>query len=74
MIVEAVDLHADLDVSRAGMKEYAQAVIASASRLRQPVSLCGWSMGGLVALQAALDSAPQPHPPGAEPSRGDSGI
>jgi len=41
------------------MNDYAQNAIAAARRLSLPVSLCGWSMGGLVALQAA--TALQPH-------------
>lgn len=51
--VIAVDLHADLDVSRASHADYAEAVIREAAQLPRPVALCGWSMGGLVVLQAA---------------------
>lgn len=53
LTVEAVDLQANLDVNRASMADYAGAVVTAAKRLPQPVSLCGWSMGGLVALQAS---------------------
>jgi len=53
LTVEAVDLQANLDVNRASMADYAGAVVTAAQRLPQPVSLCGWSMGGLVALQAS---------------------
>jgi pimeloyl-ACP methyl ester carboxylesterase len=35
------------------MADYAERVVAAARALPQPVSLCGWSMGGLVVLQAA---------------------
>lgn len=49
----AVDLQEGLDVGRASMSDYADCVVAAARKLPQPVSLCGWSMGGLVALDAA---------------------
>jgi pimeloyl-ACP methyl ester carboxylesterase len=70
LTVEAIDLHGGLEAERASMEDYAQAVIASARRLPQPVALCGWSMGGLVALQAGLTLQPhslillEPSPPG----------
>lgn len=51
--VEAVDLQDGLDPARASMHDYAQNVIAAARTLPEPLTLCGWSMGGLVALQAA---------------------
>jgi len=51
--VEAVDLQANLNVNDASMADYACSVVTAAQRLPQPVSLCGWSMGGLVALQAS---------------------
>jgi pimeloyl-ACP methyl ester carboxylesterase len=57
--VAAVDLHDGLDISRASMSDYADCVVAAASELPQPVSLCGWSMGGLAVLQA-VDRV-QPH-------------
>jgi pimeloyl-ACP methyl ester carboxylesterase len=70
-----VDLQAGLDVARAGMAEYAEGVVRAASAHPQPVALVGWSMGGLVVMQAArrLDAdgrAPtglvlvEPSPPG----------
>ncbi len=68
--VAAVDLQEGLDIRRAGMGDYTAAVVAAASRLRQPAALCGWSMGGLVVLQAALTVRPhhvivlEPSPPG----------
>lgn len=56
--VVAVDLHADLDVSRASHADYAEAVSRTATQLPRPVALCGWSMGGLVVLQAAEEVRP----------------
>lgn len=49
----ALDLQLGLQVSSASMADYADRVIAVAHDLPQPLSLCGWSMGGLVALLAA---------------------
>jgi pimeloyl-ACP methyl ester carboxylesterase len=49
----AVDLHERLEVSTASMGDYAERVVDAARALPQPVSLCGWSMGGLVVLLAA---------------------
>jgi pimeloyl-ACP methyl ester carboxylesterase len=40
------------------MSDYAERVVAAARVLPGPVSLCGWSMGGLVALQAADRARP----------------
>ncbi len=57
--VFAVDLQAGLDVARASMQDYADNIIRAARGLPVPVALCGWSMGGLVALQAA--GRIQPH-------------
>ena len=51
--VAACDLQADADPARASMVDYAGAVIAAARSLPRPLALCGWSMGGLVALLAA---------------------
>jgi len=59
MAVRAVDLQANLDIDRAGMADYARAVVEAADQLPAPVSLCGWSMGGLVALLASQQV--QPH-------------
>jgi pimeloyl-ACP methyl ester carboxylesterase len=49
------DLHAGLDLSTASMKDYADVAIMEATRPVPDavVALCGWSMGGLVALMAA---------------------
>jgi pimeloyl-ACP methyl ester carboxylesterase len=57
--VFAVDLQADLDPAHASMADYAQNVVSAVQALPRPVSVCGWSMGGLVALQAAQEA--QPH-------------
>jgi len=57
--VEAVDLQDGLDIGRASMADYAERVVVASRALPQPVSLCGWSMGGLVVLQAAARVGPQ---------------
>jgi pimeloyl-ACP methyl ester carboxylesterase len=68
--VVAVDLHAGLLVSTASMRDYTDNIIAAAEGLPRPIALCGWSMGGLAALQAAGDLQPhsmvliEPSPPG----------
>ena len=59
MRVAAVDLQEGLDVGSASMANYAERVVTAAHALPQPVSLCGWSMGGLVVLQAADRARPQ---------------
>jgi pimeloyl-ACP methyl ester carboxylesterase len=41
------------------MANYVERVVNAACALPQPVSLCGWSMGGLVVLQAAASAEPQ---------------
>ena len=56
--VAPIDLHEGLEVSRASMADYAKRVVDVARVLPQPVSLCGWSMGGLVVLQAAARARP----------------
>jgi pimeloyl-ACP methyl ester carboxylesterase len=68
--VRAVDLQGGLDVARASMADYgAQVVAAAQGLLPRPVALCGWSMGGLVVLQAAAEVQPhavvliEPSPP-----------
>jgi pimeloyl-ACP methyl ester carboxylesterase len=58
MAVEAVDLHAEEEVATPSMSDFADRVVAAASELPRPVVLCGWSMGGLVALQAAQRLSP----------------
>lgn len=57
--VGAIDLHQNLDVATASHDDYADNVAKAAAELAAPVSLCGWSMGGLVVLQAA--ELVQPH-------------
>jgi pimeloyl-ACP methyl ester carboxylesterase len=51
--LEAVDLHAGLNVAEAAMSNYAAVVARAADMLPRPLALCGWSMGGLVAMLAA---------------------
>lgn len=53
LTVEALDLQEGLTVASASHADYAERVVDAAGRLAQPVALCGWSMGGLAALQAA---------------------
>jgi pimeloyl-ACP methyl ester carboxylesterase len=57
--VAAVDLQEGVDIGRASMSDYAERVVAAARTLPEPVSVCGWSMGGLVALQGAERVRPQ---------------
>ena len=54
--VAAIDLQAGLQLERASMELYAGAVVAEAGRLPWPLLLCGYSMGGLVALMAAAET------------------
>ncbi len=49
----AIDLHAGLDVARASHADYAASLVSAAATLPQPLALCGWSMGGLVVMQAS---------------------
>jgi pimeloyl-ACP methyl ester carboxylesterase len=56
--VAAVDLQQGLDVGSASMADYAERVVSAARALPRPVALCGWSMGGLVVLQAAVNVRP----------------
>jgi pimeloyl-ACP methyl ester carboxylesterase len=51
--VAAVDLLEGLDARHASMADYAFRVLRAAQKLPNPLALCGWSMGGLVALMAA---------------------
>jgi pimeloyl-ACP methyl ester carboxylesterase len=51
--VRAVDLQDGLDVRHASMGDYVGIVARDAQELPRPIVLCGWSMGGLVALMAA---------------------
>ena len=67
--VVTVDLHAGSDIARASHGDYADRVARAAQALPLPVSLCGWSMGGLVVLQASQQVSPhsvillEPSPP-----------
>jgi pimeloyl-ACP methyl ester carboxylesterase len=53
-----IDLHEGLEVAHASMADYADRVVGEAAKLATPVALCGWSLGGLVVLQAAERVAP----------------
>ncbi len=54
--VRVPDLQEGLDVARATMSDYADQVLAAVGD--RPAVLCGWSMGGLVAMMAALRCEP----------------
>jgi pimeloyl-ACP methyl ester carboxylesterase len=68
--LEAVDLHAGLNVAEAAMSNYAAVVARGADLLPRPLALCGWSMGGLAAMVAARQARAErlvllePSPPG----------
>ena len=51
--VGTIDLHDDLDVTCCSMQDYAGSLIEACIGLRPPLFVCGWSMGGLVALMAS---------------------
>jgi pimeloyl-ACP methyl ester carboxylesterase len=53
VVVEAVDLHAGLNVAEASMWNFEAVAFRACEGLARPLALCGWSMGGLVALMAA---------------------
>ena len=53
VIVSAIDLQQGLNIAKASMEDYSNVVVDGARRLPGPIALCGWSMGGLVALLAA---------------------
>jgi pimeloyl-ACP methyl ester carboxylesterase len=57
--VTAIDLQAGLRLEYASMELYAGAVIAEAGRLPWPLLLCGYGMGGLVALMTARTLRPE---------------
>jgi pimeloyl-ACP methyl ester carboxylesterase len=67
--VVAVDLQEGLDVAHASHAEYAEQVAHATQEVPPPAALCGWSMGGLVALEAAQGLKPhtvvllEPSPP-----------
>jgi pimeloyl-ACP methyl ester carboxylesterase len=56
--VHAIDLQLGLNVRYASHAHYADRVVTAARQLPGPVSLCGWSMGGLAVLQAAARMNP----------------
>jgi pimeloyl-ACP methyl ester carboxylesterase len=66
----ALDLQRGLRVETASMAGYASAVEERAREARRPFAVCGWSMGGLVAMMAAPAAPPErlvviePSPPG----------
>lgn len=68
--VLVVDLQEGLDVATSSMNDYRQRVVSAIASMKGPVALCGWSMGGLVALMAAEKVKPaalillEPSPPG----------
>ncbi len=53
------DLHEGLDVGRASMDDYTARVVAEGRLLGKPLAVCGWSMGGLVAMMAASKLGPE---------------
>jgi pimeloyl-ACP methyl ester carboxylesterase len=67
--VGAVDLQDGLEVESASHADYASNVVRAAAALPAPLSVCGWSMGGLLVLQAAERVRPhsvillEPSPP-----------
>ncbi|MDQ3932570.1 MAG: thioesterase domain-containing protein [Actinomycetota bacterium] len=64
-----VDLQAGLEVDTASMEDYARRAVHESRRSLPPILLCGWSMGGLVAMMAARNLRPgwlallEPSPP-----------
>jgi pimeloyl-ACP methyl ester carboxylesterase len=73
----AVDLHDGLDVAQATHAQFAEQVVRAAAGL-DGVALCGWSMGGLVVLEAAQSLRPdavvliEPSPPAEVQGRDES--
>jgi Thioesterase domain len=59
VFVKSPDLQAGLLLHEASMSDYAESVVTAAAELPRPMALCGWSMGGLVALMAADRVEPQ---------------
>ncbi len=56
VVVNAIDLHRGRDVGSASMWDYQAAVIEAAELMPTPLAVCGWSMGGLVAMMAASNA------------------
>ena len=67
--LEAVDLHAGLNIAEASMSNYVKIAERAADWLPRPLGVCGWSMGGLVAMLAVNHARPdwlvllEPSPP-----------
>ncbi len=57
--MQAIDLQAGLAVAHASMSNYTAVLHRTAELLPQPRVVCGWSMGGLVAMLAAGRAAAQ---------------
>jgi pimeloyl-ACP methyl ester carboxylesterase len=57
LVVQPLDLQARPHVAQASHADYAASVVDAAASLPRPLALCGWSMGGLVVLQAAATLA-----------------
>lgn len=55
----APDLQEGLNVAEASMSNYEERVVAAADLIMRPLALCGWSMGGLVAMMAASKLNPE---------------
>jgi pimeloyl-ACP methyl ester carboxylesterase len=53
----ALDLQVGLDVARASMRDYADAIVRAAPA--EPFALVGWSLGGLAVMLAAERARPQ---------------
>jgi pimeloyl-ACP methyl ester carboxylesterase len=68
--LEAIDLHAGLNVAAASMWNYEAVAARACDGIERPFALLGWSMGGLVAMLAARRVEPdalvllEPSPPG----------
>jgi len=57
--VSTVDLQARRDVSQTSSADYAEVVEEAVNNASRPVVLCGWSMGGLIAMMAAAVTQPE---------------
>ena len=56
--LSAVDLQEGREVSDASSSDYAEVVQDAARHASRPLVLCGWSMGGLIAMIAATVAQP----------------
>ncbi len=54
-VTRSIDLHERLDVSRASMLHFANAVVREGRKANRPVAVVAWSMGGLAAMMAASE-------------------